>query len=247
MIRRLITAFVICLLALGGLKFQNNINNLQQQLSYTNFQTVYGLQYIIQKVLPSVVYVENNYSGWTGSGVIVGSHAVLTAKHVIDDANSFTITVVDGNNYEAINWIVDPNNDCGLLFFKEELGPIVRFADSNNLNLGERIFIIGSPYGYDFFNTVTVGIISGLERDISFFGEDPVITVDAASSPGNSGGPVFNMQGYIIGILVGGMRYDDNWSIVISTDTCKQLLNNEKQKINKITDPVGIGDFNSPG
>lgn len=240
MVRRILSGFVICLLALGGFTLHNKIEDLQWQLDQTNNQIVYGLSSVINKVSPSVVYVEVS-DEWTGSGVIIGPHIVLTAKHVITDANNLTITTITGDCYKAVDWIVDPNNDCGLLFFEEEFTSIAEFADSNDLFLGEKIFVIGSPYGMDFFNTVTAGIISGLNRSEPFFGKDILMTVDAASNLGNSGGPVFDMRGNIIGIIVGSIWSADNLEILIPANICKQLY---EEEIDKIRNSVGIGKFN---
>lgn len=208
------------MLAFGGLSLHTQICDL----SYYSHSHI-NLPNLIQRVVPSVVFVKNSY-GWTGSGVIVGSHTILTAKHMIVDMNDFTITTIDGNSYEAVKWVVDPNNDCGLLFFGEELSPIVKFADK--LELGDRVVVIGSPYGDTFLNTVTFGIVSGLNREVSYFSDEYVITVDAAANPGNSGGPVFNMQGRVIGITVGSIYGADDLSILIPFDICKRLIENAR-------------------
>ncbi len=224
MFKRILIAFILMILAFSGLNLRNQIRDLEyDQHTHTN------LPDLIQQVSPSVVFVRANYSdydNWTGSGVIVGPHIVLTAKHMIADMNDFTITTVDGNSYEAIRWVVDPNNDCGLLFFEEELNPIVKFADK--LELGDRVIMIGSPYGDTFFNTVTFGIVSGLDRKVSYFGNEYTITVDAASNPGNSGGPAFDMQGRMIGITVGSIYGANNLSILIPSDICKRLIENAR-------------------
>lgn len=233
MLRHIIIALIICLLTLGGLTLRNKIEDLQWQLDQTNTRITYGVMSIIDRASPSVVYVEvvadyygddyeYEYEGdWSGSGVIIGPNTILTAKHVIEDANSITITLTDGNTCEVTGWRIDPNNDCGLLFFEEELGPIAKFAEQ--IKIGERVIVIGSPYGYNFFNTVTTGIISGLDRKVLYFGEDPVITIDAAVWSGSSGGPVFNMQGQVIGILVGGTWDGDNFGVVTPANICREL------------------------
>ena len=184
---------------------------------------------LIKGVSPSVVYVKAP-GMWSGSGVIVGPHIILTARHVIKNAHNITVRTANGEVHEAISWVVDEENDCGLLFFdpREEFGSIAKFADSDKLQIGDKIFTVGSPFGKDFFNTVTFGIISGLDRDISFFGEDGLLTSDAAINPGNSGGPIFNMQGRIIGIGCISIRYSNRFSILILANICKDLLENKK-------------------
>lgn len=288
MLRRLIIAFTICFLTLGGLTLRNRVedlqwqldqtntkithevverkrlekkwqehrdqfqqqmaqreqieeqlleqtcqliaanDNLQQQITMNSIQSVptWQLPNVISKVTPSVVYIEveaNEYgyeTGWSGSGVIIGPHVVLTAGHVIEDVNSLTVTTVDGNDYTAIMWIRHPDVDYGFVFFNEELGPIAKFADSNKVEIGDEVILIGSPFGNTFFNTATTGIISGFNRNVPYFGEVPLITVDAAANPGNSGGPVFDMQGRIVGIVVGSIWGANDLSILVPANIC---------------------------
>jgi len=187
---------------------------------------------LIERVIDSVVYIEgcDKYSNeWSGSGVIIAPNIILTAGHVVEDANELYVTTTDGGIYEAVDWVQDSDNDCALIFLdpRVQLKNISVPANSDLLQVGESIFTIGSPYG--FFNTVTFGIISGLDVEIDFFSENGVITVDAAGNPGNSGGPVFDMQGRVIGILVGGMRGADGFTVVIPSNICKGLLNGEEE------------------
>ncbi len=185
------------------------------------------LSTVIHRVMPSVVYV-GVPSQWSGSGVIIGPSTVLTAGHVVDGANEIFVETTDGKRHEAIYWVADEDNDCGLIFFNpwKKFGRVVELADSSNLQLGDTAIIIGSPYGKSCFNTVTLGIISGLNRSISFFGTDGMITTDAASNPGNSGGPVFNDKGEVIGIAVGSRWGANGFSIITASNTCKEMLEN---------------------
>lgn len=183
---------------------------------------------IIREVNSSVVYVKAP-GQWSGSGVIVDQHIILTARHVVQDVNELNIKTIDGDTYEAIHWVIDRDNDCALIFFdpRHEFENIAEFADSNELQIGESVFTIGSPYGDQLFNTVTYGIISGLDRTILYFGCSGLVTSDAAINPGNSGGPVFNMQGKIIGIVVGTYRGSEGLNIIVSSNTCRELLEEE--------------------
>ncbi len=192
----------------------------------------YGkLPYVINRVMSSVVYVEAP-GQWRGSGVIVGPHIVLTARHMVRGVNKLEITTVDGKTYEAIHWVIDRDNDCALIFFdpRWEFKDVAEFADSDKLRIGEPVFAIGSPYGRQLFNTVTLGIISGFDRTILYFGCSGLVTSDTAINPGNSGGPVFNIQGKIIGIAVGMKvsRYGaEGLAVIVSSNVCQELLENE--------------------
>lgn len=194
----------------------------------TNINSDVHLPTLIDKVTPSVVYIEATglYNHLSGSGVIVDSHIVLTARHVVQDVWNIQIETADGNVYKAISWVEDEKNDCALIFIdpREEFEYIAEFADSNEIQLGDAVITIGSPFGIELFNTVTLGIISGLNRDIPYFGTCGLITSDAAINPGNSGGPVFDMAGHIVGIAVGTRYGADGFGIIVPANACKRLL-----------------------
>lgn len=203
----------------------DRISELQRQQEIVLMS---DLPALIKKAAPSVVYVSEP-GQWSGSGVIVGPSIVLTARHIVQYAEDLEIETVDGNVYKAISWIEDKENDCGLIFFDPRIKftNIARFADSDELQVGQSVFSMGSPFGKQLFNTATFGIISGLNRQIRYFGICNLITSDAAANPGNSGGPIFNMQGKVIGILVGIRHGADGLGIIIPSNTCKELLENE--------------------
>lgn len=205
-----------------------------------------SLVQVIQRVDPSVVYIEayGNYEPhdeygfnrhscdklWSGSGVIISENGlVLTAAHVVDGADKFKIILPDGREFWSENtWHRSEISDVGFiqLDISEKL-PISYLGKSDRLRKGEDVFIIGCPYGYDLRFSVTKGIVSGLERDCDgFFGEKFILQVDAASYPGNSGGPIYNMQGQVIGILVGGYSGGyDNIGLCIPVDVIQGILN----------------------
>jgi len=217
-IRRILIVAVICLLAAGGLRLHTQIEKIDARVNYSNVDIVN----LIARLKKSVVYVEA--PSWSGSGVIIGPHTIATAKHVIEYAEELSVVTDANERYDVISYAESFNNDCGLLYIAKEIGPIAKIGDYNKLQLGERVLIVGSPFGSDNFNTVTLGIVSGLERSIPFFGECKLFTVDAASWGGNSGGPVFNMQGQVIGILIGGMDAGDDFSVCLPIGEFEILL-----------------------
>jgi len=225
MTKRLVCAGLMLLMFLGMQSMHSKIITLQGQFNILDWQVNDRLIYIADKMKESTVFIHGQdcYGDWSGSGVIIGKHTIVTARHVVKDANSIVITDYAGVNIPVKNWIYDPNNDCAIITCDANLYSIVRPAKT--ATVGEHVFIIGSPYGKEFFNTVTYGIISGLERQDDYFGVNPVLTVDAAANPGNSGGPVFNMKGELIGIVVGGIRGADGFGVVITNTTIKAFLN----------------------
>lgn len=177
---------------------------------------------IIKQVISSVVFVDSN--NWSGSGVIIGPNTVLTAEHVVKDANNLEIYTAWGETYKAVGSKWDPNNDCGLIFFKEKFENIANLGDSDSVEVGDGVFTIGSPFGKELFNAVAYGIVAGIDYSIPFWNEVDTIVIDVAGNPGSSGGPVFNMDGKVIGIVVGGWWGADGLTAVTPINICKKLL-----------------------
>lgn len=182
----------------------------------------------IKKVLPSVVAIEvhSEYGRiWHGSGVIVCPDGLIyTAGHVLEDAEKITIELHDGRIFEAEKWCITPDNDVGWLKIETEDLPFSYLGNSDDLRIGEPVFAVGGPYGRLW--SVTAGIISRINVDESYFGEDPVIQIDPPLNPGNSGGPVYNSKGKVIGIVVGGVgNYGGGIGIIMPIN-----LFNEKER-----------------
>lgn len=187
--------------------------------------TLSGIDYkkplpvIIESILPACVFIEaiGEYDEmWSGSGVIV-SDKVLTAAHILEDATELRIVTVDGNELEYLAIYVDPNNDFGYIDLADK-APSVDIIDSNSLRYGDEVIIIGAPFGYGNFPTVSYGIVSGIHRELNYFGDAFQIGSDAQTWPGNSGGGVFNRDGKLVGILVGSMCFNDGFSIITPTE-----------------------------
>jgi len=135
-----------------------------------------------------------------GSGFIISPDGyILTNAHVIDGAAHVTVKLTDRREFPAKVIGFDKRSDVALLKIAATNLPAVRFGDPSKIKPGQWVVAIGSPFGFD--NTVTAGVISATARALP--GEDnyvPFIQTDAAVNPGNSGGPLFNMQGQVIGI-----------------------------------------------
>ena len=162
----------------------------------------------VQEVLPSVVHIMCDR--WQASGVAISDDIVVTARHVIDGLN-YTITLSDGSVVKGVQAISHKDYDVGFIRVEEKVLIPAKFGSIKDCVLGQPIFIIGSSYGKINFNNVTLGIISGLDRDWDELSrwEEPygwkiAFTSDSGAHPGNSGGPVFSMDGKVRGLLVGG-------------------------------------------
>ncbi|AOK05246.1 DegQ family serine endoprotease [Burkholderia sp. AU19243] len=134
-----------------------------------------------------------------GSGFIVSSDGyILTNAHVIDGANVVTVKLTDKREYKAKVVGSDKQSDVAVLKIDASGLPTVKIGDPAQSKVGQWVVAIGSPYGFD--NTVTSGIISAKSRSLPDENYTPFIQTDVPVNPGNSGGPLFNLQGEVIGI-----------------------------------------------
>ena len=140
----------------------------------------------------------------TGSGAVLDKAGhVLTNYHVVEGAREVAVTLFNQKTYEASLVGADPVNDIAVIRIdspKDELHPI-QLGDSRNLQVGMRVYAIGNPFGLE--RTMTTGIISSLNRSLQVHAGrtiKSIIQIDAAVNPGNSGGPLLDSHGRVIGI-----------------------------------------------
>ena len=135
-----------------------------------------------------------------GSGFIISDDGyIVTNNHVVEEAETIKITLSNDEVYSAEVIGLDPRMDLALLKINPEIDlPYVSFGDSENSKVGEWVVAIGNPFGLG--GTVTAGIISALGRNIGSGPYDHFIQTDAPINKGNSGGPLFNMNGEVIGV-----------------------------------------------
>jgi len=181
---------------------------------------------VVKKVGPAVVTVVNlrmpQWDFWgdltqprsLGSGVIIDPQGyVVTNNHVVEGNESLSVIMASGDKKDAELMGTDAFSDLAVLHIEGDNFPAAELGDSSQLQPGERVIAIGSALG-DFRNTVTSGVISGLERSIAVdesFALEGLIQTDTAINHGNSGGPLVNLQGQVIGINTLIIR-GDNYS-----------------------------------
>ncbi len=140
----------------------------------------------------------------SGSGVIIRQDGyIVTTNHVVDNATSVQVTLNNNKTYDAKVIGTDPATDVALIKIEETGLPVLQFADSDELRLGEWVLAIGSPLGEELRSTITAGIVSAKGRSMSNTGEfkiESFIQTDAAVNPGNSGGALVNKAGELVGI-----------------------------------------------
>ena len=137
-----------------------------------------------------------------GSGFLISHDGlIVTNYHVIDGADTIKVLTADGGSYDATVIGGDVTADLAVLSIQTENMPYLSFGDSEAMRVGDMVAAIGNPLG-ELANTQTVGTVSGLSREINIDGVPMVmLQTDAAISPGNSGGPLLNSYGEVIGVV----------------------------------------------
>lgn len=136
----------------------------------------------------------------SGSGFIIDPDGyVVTNNHVVDSAETVSVTLADGDVYSAEVVATDPSTDLALLKIdSDDVFPAVSWGDSDSLRIGNWVVAVGGPYGLS--GSVTAGIVSATGRDLRAGPYDDYVQFDASINPGNSGGPVFNTSGEVVAI-----------------------------------------------
>lgn len=152
---------------------------------------------VYEKAVPAVVTINVTFAGEPSSGagaIIDPSGIVITSSHVIGDATSATVNLTSGETLPAkILARVGEQSDLAILKIQTNKAlPYLKMGDSQALRVGQKVFAIGNPYGFD--RTLTLGIVSRIDK------ERNRIQTDASINPGNSGGPLLNTDGEMIGI-----------------------------------------------
>jgi S1-C subfamily serine protease len=171
------------------------------------------------------------FRGGTGSGVIVAEDGlIITNGHVVGDAESVRVILDDGSILDGTVTGVDTLTDFAFVDVEATDLPAVSLGDSSGIKVGQLAISIGNPLGR-FPSSASVGIISGLDRDISLFGAGGggtrlrhLIQTDAAVNPGNSGGAVFNGDGELIGITTAEAGMSDGIGFALPIDLAKPII-----------------------
>jgi 2-alkenal reductase len=196
----------------------NLINGSPSQttkLFFSSTQIDTSITQVVQNVGPAVVTVTGTIPGQStffgqspattvsGSGVFISDQGyILTNNHVIQGAQNITITLADGTSQPITVVGSDQYSDIAVLKTSGKIPAVATLGNSDLLKPGETVIAIGSPLG-DFKNTVTVGVVSALNRSIDTgngYTIDGLIQTDAAINQGNSGGPLVDLAGEVIGI-----------------------------------------------
>jgi len=219
-LERILCSIIIVMIFVFGIHYSAP---RQPVFIYPNIEN--NLKTIVDEVQRATVYIETDF--WTGSGVLIDKERgiILTAGHIVEDCNFFRIEF----NNEAVIFSLESYEEKGVDvgFIKVDPNDVSHLKElkfANDYNIGDDVYICGCPFGRELAYSVTFGKISGIKRNIPFFGRTLMIQSDAQAWPGNSGGPVVNTEGEVVGILVGGYSRFDGLSLIISVDACRLSL-----------------------
>ena len=190
---------------------ENDVPRTEEELDYTiqmipHDEEELSLQELYEKCAPSIVSISGYKNGTVGyswgSGIIVSEDGlILTNTHILEDCDRAVVTFADGTEYEALLVGCDNISDVALLKIDAKGLPAAEMGESAGLRVGDRVAAIGNPLGEDFRNTLTDGIISAIERNMTYQGRSmTLLQTNTAVNEGNSGGALFNLYGQVIGI-----------------------------------------------
>ena len=211
---------------------------------------------VANRLAPAVVsiLVEGRSSSVSaGTGMIITSDGyILTNKHVVDGARSITIITDNNDTYENVKLVgTDPTNDVAILKVNAKDLPTVTLGDSKTIIIGQQVIAIGNALG-QYQNTITSGIISGLGRSLTAYSSDysmseelsDMIQTDAAINAGNSGGPLVNAAGEVIGINTAVSSEGSNLGFAIPISSVKGLIKSVIEEGRVTRSYAGVRYFN---
>ncbi|MCH3965615.1 MAG: trypsin-like peptidase domain-containing protein [Clostridium sp.] len=230
---------------------KKNESGIVSDIQSSSQEKDYGKQNSITKVSelvgPTIVGISNKSQGYfglqdtgSGSGIIIDSEGyIVTNYHVIQNADKVTVKLSSGKILDASVNGIDEGSDLAIIRVSAKNLPVAKLGDSSKIKVGDTAIAIGNPLGEDFAGSVTAGIVSALNRKISYNGivYNKLIQTDAAINPGNSGGPLCNDNGEVIGInsfklSSSGSTEGMGFAIPINDakDIIKQLINTGEVK-----------------
>lgn len=200
-----------------------------------SIDSVVGITTVSKVVEQTFWGPQSGYAEGIGSGSIVSSDGyIVTNSHVVSDGDASEINVLfsDGSTAEADLVWNDATLDLAIVKVKKDNLPVMQLGDSDKMGVGDRVVAIGNPLGLQLQSTVTSGIISGLNRSVSFntgAQMDGLMQTDAAINAGNSGGALLNSKGEQIGINTAKAGNSDGIGFAIPINLVKPIIEQIKE------------------
>ena len=210
---------------------------------------------VAEEVRPSVVFLavsvtqtgtfgQQEQAGGVGSGVIIDEAGyILTNNHVVADAETITVILDDGREFEGTVLGRSLNPDVALVQIEADDLQVAELGDNDELRIGEWVVAIGNALGLPGGPTVTAGVVGAVDRTLQAQQGAPamenLIQIDAAINPGNSGGPLVNLDGEVVGINTAGIQGSENIGFAVAIedaqDIIQQILEGERRAVLGIT------------
>jgi len=216
----------------------NNDELTAEEIFERNKHAIVSIWYVSEGYYEDYQYIEKDTVILSGSGFIISTDGlVATNNHVIESFDSLIVKTYDGNYFPAEIVMIDYKNDLAILKIinSEEINfQAIKFGESDSVKIGNNVYCIGSPLGFEY--TISDGIIAGIRKEekVKFRDYDTwetvekvfdkVIQITAAISPGNSGGPLFNGKGEVIGIVTYTYEFYGNLNFAVAINALKKLI-----------------------
>lgn len=199
----------------------NQISTINQTISSIKASTSSDFSGIIENVIKSVVTIRTDIS--QGSGFIIANGGyVVTNAHVVQGATTANVITYDGKSHSVSLIGQDANMDIALLKISDTTYPVLQLANSDNVQIGEKVVAIGNPLGLQF--SVTEGIVSAIDRQ-GTNGLNDYVQTDASLNPGNSGGPLIDVNGDAIGINNFKISGSENIGFALESNYIRNAVN----------------------
>ena len=216
--------------SLGKINSKDSNTSMESLVVKKSIDSVVGITTKAEVTQQTFFGPQSGYVEGIGSGSIVSSDGyILTNSHVVsdDDASEISVLFNDGTTTPAKLVWNDSTLDLAIIKVEKDNLPVMELADSDDVGVGDRVVAIGNPLGFELQSTVTSGIISGLNRTVSFqtgAQMDGLMQTDAAINSGNSGGALLNSNGEQIGINSAKAGNSDGIGFAIPINTVKPVI-----------------------
>ena len=257
----IIIAFLLGMLIMFFVKdniTKQNIEEHVKKITTTTLEEQSDLKNGISNIYEATVYIEvSNSRGVisSGSGFIYKEGYILTNYHVIENGTNYKVIMSDNTEVEAKYVNGDEYYDIAVLEIdKEKSKKVATLGDSSNLELGDSVFTVGAPLGKEYKGTITKGIVSGVNRmvTVELSSGDylmEVIQTDASINSGNSGGPICNIKGEVVGITSSKLMGSgvEGMGFAIPINSVKEILSDIEsgKKIERPYLGIQLADLNN--
>ncbi len=191
-------------------------------------KSAYSVSFDVEETFNSIFVIESY--GSSGSGFAVNENTILTNAHVVENRYGIVVKGYDGRKYNATLKYINNEFDIAVLVLGGVRLVPLELPDNLNVKAGDDVYAVGSPHGLDY--TLTKGIVSNANRTID---DHKYIQTDASLNPGNSGGPLINDAGYVIGINTMKIRDSEGLNLAIPIDVAIRHLKNNGIVLSNVT------------